>query len=87
MSNRTAYFYDPDVGNFHYGKILATQSQTQAYNISQPANLAIFLDEQGYGNTVISFLICDLIVTLLYSYLFQQSGPQVSPQTRNVFAN
>lgn len=21
MSNRTAYFYDPDVGNFHYGKI------------------------------------------------------------------
>lgn len=21
MSSRTAYFYDPDVGNFHYGKI------------------------------------------------------------------
>ena len=20
MSNRTAYFYDPDVGNFHYGE-------------------------------------------------------------------
>ncbi len=20
MMNRTAYFYDPDVGNFHYGK-------------------------------------------------------------------
>lgn len=21
MSTRTAYFYDPDVGNFHYGKM------------------------------------------------------------------
>lgn len=22
MTNRTAYFYDPDVGNFHYGKVM-----------------------------------------------------------------
>lgn len=26
MTNRTSYFYDPDVGNFHYGEFIAVNS-------------------------------------------------------------
>ena len=46
MSNRTAYFYDPDVGNFHYGKYcyrrLTVQAERRVLTHIMLPNLAVW---------------------------------------------
>ncbi len=59
MMNRTAYFYDPDVGNFHYGK-------SELCVLAEAANQCLHSKPQ----TIASGLhICDIFHVFINKYV------------------